>query len=363
MIHIEDPVLATSLIGIALAAAFSFSVHRRTDSELFSVRRTTELKGLAILAVVFAHIGYLLSDNPAFLFPLSIFAGVAVNLFLFLSGYGRTLYALSHDDSVLKFYREQLPRLYTPFWLAFMVIALFDAFVLSKYYSLSYLLQSALGIFTSANAFSDINSPMWYFTIIVFYYLSFPVFFSRARPWLSAILLYAFTYGIILIEPASIAAVIRLYAVHLVAFPLGMCVAWGVSTAGAKKLMLGRRLREIRSIPGIVGSMALLVIISYLAIHSGVGGTIALEQSISIVTMLLVIGLFVLSRFEFGFLTIFGLYSYEIYLLHWPLISRYDVMYQTLPPAVATLLYLPLLIGIAVVFQKISTALLRKLPS
>ncbi len=360
MIHIENPVLSTMVVTAALVLAILFSARRRTDVDLLPLERTTELKGFAILAVFFAHIGYLLSDTPAFLFPFSIFAGVAVNLFLFLSGYGRTLYALSHDNSILKFYREQLPRLYIPFWLALAIFTALDGFILSKYYSLSYLLQSALGIFTSANAFTDINSPMWYFTIIVFYYIAFPLFFSRPRPWLSAFLLYAFTYGIIFIEPAYIADVVRLYAVHLIAFPLGMLAAWTISSARVRKLELGKRIADMPIPSRIIAVTLLAAGISHLAIHSGVGGSITLEQSISIVTMLLVIALLALSRFEFGFFALFGLYSYEIYLFHWPLISRYEVLYQALPPAVATLLYLPLLIGIAVVFQRLCTFVLSR---
>jgi len=41
-----------------------------------------------------------------------------------------------------------------------------------------------------------------------------------------------------------------------------------------------------------------------------------------------------------------GTYSYEMYLLHWPLLSRYDFLYRTLPASLATFAYLALFIGL-----------------
>ena len=51
----------------------------------------------------------------------------------------------------------------------------------------------------------------------------------------------------------------------------------------------------------------------------------------SLIATLAAVALFAVKRVEFRALTLVGTYSYEIYLLHWPWLSRYDVFYGTLP--------------------------------
>ena len=53
-------------------------------------------------------------------------------------------------------------------------------------------------------------------------------------------------------------------------------------------------------------------------------------------------------------LELWGIYSYEIYLLHWPLMYRFDFVYKILPPALATCLYLFIFIGLGMVLQRAS---------
>jgi peptidoglycan/LPS O-acetylase OafA/YrhL len=58
------------------------------------------------------------------------------------------------------------------------------------------------------------------------------------------------------------------------------------------------------------------------------------------------------------FLIWLGIYSFEIYLLHWPLLSRYNFLFKFLPAGLATFLYLPILLGLAYLMNK----LIDKLP-
>jgi len=48
-----------------------------------------------------------------------------------------------------------------------------------------------------------------------------------------------------------------------------------------------------------------------------------------------------------------GVYSYETYLLHWPLMSRYDVFYHTLPAWIATIAWLAAFIGLGWMLRKV----------
>ena len=74
------------VIAFAILVLFT-TLKQSTHSDVFPVSVTNELKGLGILTVVFAHFAYMKVTNADFLFPLSIIAGVGVDLFLFMSGF------------------------------------------------------------------------------------------------------------------------------------------------------------------------------------------------------------------------------------------------------------------------------------
>ena len=100
----DDPVRSTWIFGAILLVAVFTSAKRRTSGEAaFPRSATEELKGLAILLVVFAHIGYALVPGGRFLFPLSVGAGIGVNVFLLLAGYGLATSALAKPRAACNF--------------------------------------------------------------------------------------------------------------------------------------------------------------------------------------------------------------------------------------------------------------------
>jgi len=179
-ISINNPLLSTSMFIAVFVFVLLLSIKRKEDPELFSRALTQELKGLAILTIIFSHVGYFLSTNHSFLFPLSVMSGVGVNLFLFLSGLGLTISAQKEQLSLGKFYKKRLLRLFTPFWIVITTFFLLDFFLLHISYGWLYIFHSLIGFFPRADLFVDINSPLWFFTPILFYYLVFPFFFFIA---------------------------------------------------------------------------------------------------------------------------------------------------------------------------------------
>jgi hypothetical protein len=103
LISVTNPVQATWIFSIILFIALLVSIKPRKIAEWFPASLTTELKGMAILMIVLSHIGYFLVTDTRFLWPLSIMAGVGVNLFLFLSGFGLTASQMKKDLSVRAF--------------------------------------------------------------------------------------------------------------------------------------------------------------------------------------------------------------------------------------------------------------------
>lgn len=366
---------STAFIALC-AVAIAVSARKRKDKVFFPLSATNQIKGLAILMVVFSHVGYFLTTDRSFLFPLSGMAGVGLNLFLLVSGYGLTVSALKKDLSVMQFYRRRLMKVVVPFWTVLAVFFCMDLFVLHITYAPSYWVSSFLGFFHSANLYRDVDSPLWYMTLILSYYLLFPLAFSKKYPWLSAAALCAAGVGLLTWHPAIMGPVLWLYRTHIVAFPLGMIVGWLVvrlpQSGQSMAVRMQSSYREAKEVltyrPVVcrvgygVSMVGLLVIIGYFGMHSGVGTSY--EQFISIVTALALVALFLMSRVDFSVLALFGVYSYEIYLFHWPLMYRYDIFFQFFPVWLALAVYLVFFIGLGQALQlfsgKISGWLFRK---
>jgi len=132
----------------------------------------------------------------------------------------------------------------------------------------------------------------------------------------------------------------------------------------------------VRNGPGtIVRRVAIalgLLVAGYMALHNGsadwprvsvwldqagIGPGVFVGQASSLLVMSALLLVFALKRLDVGFLHLFGVYSYETYLLHWPLMSRYDLFYHHLPAWAATFAWLAAFIGIGWLLQRITTPL------
>lgn len=378
MLSINNAVGATNIFNAIFIIALLLSLRRKPAGEIaLSVSITQSLKGLAILMVFFSHIGYFLVTDHRFLYPLTTMAGVGVNLFLFLSGYGLLVSTIKKEYSVWQFYWHRLLKVFIPFWIAVTAFFVMDALVLKLTYSWSYIGRSILGFFPRADLFHDLNSPLWYITLILFYYLIFPIVFWKKRPWVSAVIIYAISYLIIQRQPQLLNEVLHLYKVHLIAFPLGMLlgslfyqgqlgskigqVAWIKSALGIIK---NYRWADIMKKVGHYALLiSLLAVIGYTAVNSGIGQSPEIEERTSIITMLAITALFVAMRVEFKLLYLFGIYSYEIYLLHWPIMYRYDIFFKFMPAWLAVIAYLFLFCGLGWIFSQISRRIAAKISS
>lgn len=340
-INIINPIFETKIFAVVFFVLLLLSIKKAKEESFFSLEVTNQLKGFAILAIIFSHIGYTLSyDN--FLFPLSVLAGVGVNLFLFLSGFGLTLSEMKNPLSILGFYRKRLIKLFIPLWIVITAFFLTDFFIVHKSYPVSEIIKSYFGFFPGAEPFINLDSPLWYFTIILFYYLIYPLIYIKKFPYLTPLLILIISYFILHFSLPVNLDTINIYKLHTIAFPLGMAFAFLI-----KKVRL-----DLPKIFKFLLFTACFLIFLYTAIYSGVGEDPKIEQSMSLITTISLITIFSLAKWRFRLFYFFGIYSYEIYLIHWPILSRYGIFYQFFPPALATIIEVFLISVLAILLQK-----------
>lgn len=360
--------LSTNIVIAALLVVLFLTFKKSQHTDVFPISVTQELKGLGILTVVFAHFAYMKVTNPEFLFPLSIIAGVGVDLFLFMSGYGLSVGMLKKPMSVLDFYKRRLIKIFIPFWVALIIIFAADAIFLGTFYSVPYMIQSFLGWFPTALGFGDVNSPFWYITWMIMFYALFPIVFSTKRPWLSALILAVIATLIGTFNPFNLGDN-WLHRLHTLAFPMGIIAAWLLQESKGKENKLVKTIKEIRNNSnGIMRYSVIFVmfaLVVYMSLHTTANHWPILtsiltkgfyvEQFTSIVIMMAFIVIFSLKKVDNKFLAIYGVYSFEVYLIHWPLIGRYDIFFDYLPSWAAVIVWMVAFIFISMLLQKIVT--------
>lgn len=344
-IHPQQNTIFFILLGLILL----FSLRKKSPTETgLSNLVTLNLKGLAMLTIVLGHIGYFLFTDHNFLYPLSTISGIGVDIFLFLSGFGLTISSLQKNLPWKEFYLRRLHKIFLPLWGTLLIFLLMDWFILGKSTTTSTILTSFLGFYPSADIYQDLNSPLWYITPILFYYLIFPWVFQPRRPWLSTLLITTSSWLVLTQIPLPITSTVQhLYSLHYLAFPLGIAIAL-LSHHLPKTPFLKTLQRRAAKLPHIKTFLpSLLIIIGLLGfLTSQRGATTTLDyQILSLIGTSGLILIFTANKLTNLALSIFGRYSYEIYLLHWPLLYRYDLLYQYLPPALATILWLLLLLS------------------
>ena len=367
-ITLTDDILQTNYIVIAIFIAVVLLTFRKSKhTDLFPVSVTQELKGFGILTVVFAHFAYMLVTNADFLFPLSIIAGVGVDLFLFMSGYGLTVGMMKKPLPILEFYKRRVIKIFIPFWVAIILIFAANAIFLDIHYSVPYMIRSLLGWFPTASGFEDVNSPFWYITWMMMFYILFPLVFSSKKPWLSAIILAVIATLIGVYNPLDMGDN-WLHRLHTFAFSLGIVFAWLLFETKDKENKLVKSLKKFRNESNgmsIIVIALMIIVAGYMSLHTTssswptltaiLGKGFFVDQFTSIVIMFALIVIFSLKKVDNKFFAIYGLYSFEVYLIHWPLIGRYDIFFDILPAWAAVVAWIITFILLSWILQKITT--------
>ncbi len=362
IISISNATQETLIIEVVLVAVLLLSIRLRKTLSFFSLETTTELRGLAILMVVFAHIGYFLVSDHRFLVPLSNYGGVGVDLFFLLSGYGLVASALRKPVSVGNFYLKRLMRVYVPVMITVVLFFCLDFFWLHKMYPAKTIIESLLGFFPNADIYADLNSPLWYITPLLAYYLLFPLIFWRRFPLVSALAMAVIGWwGVNYVGNLDVffEVVFKLYRLHFVAFPLGMALAAIINQPPRYGDQLVKRITPWFQ-KKYISTMSRWVLIAigayifiYLHYHPTVGQSWKREELASLITVGSIMLVFLFKKINFKILYWLGLFSFEVYLLHWPLLYGYNFLYGKVPASLATILYVAILLGLGYMYHHI----------
>ncbi|WP_323593171.1 acyltransferase family protein [Aliarcobacter butzleri] len=375
----DDTILSTNIVIAVVLLVLFLTFKKSQHTDVFPISVTNELKGLGILTVVFAHFAYMKVTNADFLFPLSIIAGVGVDLFLFMSGYGLSVGMLKRPMKTLDFYKKRVIKIFIPFWVALIIIFAADAIFLKEYYMATsltttgeggsialYIFRSMLGFFPTALGFGDVNSPFWYITWMIMFYLLFPIVFFKEKPWLTALILAVIATIIGTFNPGDLGDN-WLHRLHTLAFPMGIIAAWLLQAKEGQENKFVTFIKEFRlKKVGLVRYLiiALMFVVVYYVSQNTTANSwptltaifvksFYVEQLMSLVIMMAFIVIFVLKKVDNKFLAIYGVYSYEVYLIHWPLIGRYDFFFDYLPSWAAVICWLVAFILVSMLLNKI----------
>ncbi|MCG3716582.1 acyltransferase, partial [Aliarcobacter butzleri] len=229
-----------------------------------------------------------------------------------------------------------------------------------------YIFRSMLGFFPTALGFGDVNSPFWYITWMIMFYLLFPIVFFKDKPWLTALILAIIATIIGTFNPGDLGDN-WLHRLHTLAFPMGIIAAWLLQVKEGEENKFVTFIKEFRlKKVGLVRYLiiALMFVVVYYVSQNTTANSwptltaifvksFYVEQLMSLVIMMAFIVIFVLKKVDNKFLAIYGVYSYEVYLIHWPLIGRYDFFFDYLPSWAAVICWLVAFILVSMLLNKI----------
>jgi exopolysaccharide production protein ExoZ len=269
-----------------------------------------ELKGFAMVLVLLYHAGGVLKwDNW-------LHGEVGVDIFLMISAF--TLVLTARTLPAKEYLKRRVLRIFPSYWVAIVFYVILNDRFFDSNYSASSIVLHLLGLhgFSSGVYFSDISDSFWFISMILAMYLVFLV----VRPYLANIS-YVLGFGMLLtvatcsayIAAAHAGGLIQL-AVRIPSFFIGL-VAGQVWSSPSSTLRPS----------GIL--IAGLVAITYLGWFKGII-TFYAVAALSMTAAFLLLARYLRKapegRMALAGFSFIGVYSYEIFLFHQPLMRDYN---------------------------------------
>ncbi len=324
----------------------------------FRLETSYTLKGVAILCLIIGHFT-INCVQGAFFFR---FAGRwAVIIFLYISGVGLAKkYYLSNVPA--NFLYKRIAKLMPSVWVAMSLFISLDYVLVGKTYSPIVILLNFLGIITPRSA----DAPAWYVTFIIFLYCAYYLVSKIDTNDTKKIFIlfstcYAVSVALWSINPLYY--YIGIWAQYTVVFPAAVGIGLYLQQLHDSLATLFRKHNVLY--------VVVMLLILYLFINqkghfmfSHIMNSYVFSETVSMTYDLLFICFLLLvtiiidcCKFESLFLSVLGKYSYEIFLIHFPFMQKYDFLLFHKPVVLAFLLYLSILILASIAFKIVTNYL------
>lgn len=161
---------------------------------------TSLIKGIAICFMLWHHLFYKNPEFGSFVYALSHIGKICVSLFLFLSAYGLTIQFNKFSEisvlSSLKFQILRFIKFYANYWVVFIIVVPLGVFffgrTLEEAYSTDKVLIPFIRDFFGINYLKSYNITWWFNTLIICFYLIFPILFHVVKRWKMLVLIALF---------------------------------------------------------------------------------------------------------------------------------------------------------------------------
>lgn len=174
------------LVYILIPSVFLIGLRKSKEDTLLEKNSTEALKGFLVIYVAIHHFVQKIS-NPELLNPLNHVGFLCVSFFFLMSGYGLTL-GYNKNNKMEGFFKKRFLRLYFPFVIANIIIAILYNLILNSNYSIIKILITSFTMRTIHG-----KTILWYIFVQIlmylFFYLSFKIFKNRKFQVFSVIFL------------------------------------------------------------------------------------------------------------------------------------------------------------------------------
>jgi peptidoglycan/LPS O-acetylase OafA/YrhL len=308
------------ILFIILIVSF-FSFRKRKDTPNFmDVTQTNQLKGMAMLLVVVGHLWVHVSQFLA----VPTLGDYSVTVFFILSGFGLTTSA--KKKGVEKFFLLRLSRIFITYWATTFLWLLFDWYFLSKTYSIFNIFLTLLGINLDP-ILQKIDYVRWFITLLLIWYILFYLSFKYLHGIRFVLTMLLLGIGISILKRLGI---FPIGAYHqLIAFPFGCVFAYYI-----KEIRSFLTLKK-HSLFLLISSIILLLIeaaLLYLQFPNykpvfKIAKIFLMNLSPYIFFAMLILFLSIFRNYESMFLSFCGTISYELFLLHGPILIKYNPIF------------------------------------
>jgi peptidoglycan/LPS O-acetylase OafA/YrhL len=324
---IAFPSLNNLILFVILLTIAIFTVFKN-NSLFMDKSQTTQLKGIAILLIVISHLWFHVSKYRA----IPMVGDYSVTLFLMLSGFGLTR-SLSNRPLLLgDFISRRLKRVLLPYWLVTIIILILDYLLLQRTYSPQNIALTLAGANLNP-VLRQLDYARWFITLLLIYYVFFFIANCFVKNLPAICLLFFFGVILMLFKHYGIFSLGKYN--QIIAFPIGCFISYFHDNLSK----LFNNTNKIRfalfsiSLIMIALKVPLLLISDKATYLFKITELCVYNVNGLLFCFLMILAISVLGVYNYisNFLLFCGTISYEIYLIHGPLLIKYNIFFNLMP--------------------------------